>query len=75
MIKEKSLKKMNKSSTSDLDLDSSFHSLVDPDEVKYKVIGNLNEVFGSDVKNLKKAISLVEELTKTKEQLEQRVSN
>lgn len=55
-------------------LDDSFHFLVDQEEVNFKVVQQLNSVFGNDLRCLEKASGLVKELTKTKEELEKRVS-
>lgn len=55
-------------------LDDSFQFLVDQDEVNFKVVQQLNSVFGNDLKCLEKACGLVKELTRTKEELERRVS-
>lgn len=55
-------------------LDDSFQFLVDQDEVNFKVVQQLNSVFGNDLKCLEKASGLVKELTRTKEELEKRVS-
>lgn len=58
---------------SSLPLDASFHSLVDQDEINYKVVQQLNAIFGKDIKNLHKVKDLVEELTKSKDELEKRL--
>ncbi|XP_063592461.1 RAD50-interacting protein 1-like [Penaeus indicus] len=54
-------------------LDDSFQFLVDQDEVNFKVVQQLNSVFGNDLKCLEKACGLVKELTRTKEELERRL--
>lgn len=54
-------------------LDDSFQFLVDQDEVNFKVVQQLNSVFGNDLKCLEKASGLVKELTRTKEELEKRL--
>ncbi|CAL4091376.1 unnamed protein product [Meganyctiphanes norvegica] len=55
------------------DIDASFHSLVDQDEVNYKVVKQLNSQFGRDIKTLSKVTTLVEDLTTAREQLEKRL--
>lgn len=56
-----------------LELDASFHSLVDEDEINYRVVQQLNSVFGNNLKNLQKVSELVEELMKTRDELEKRL--
>jgi len=56
-----------------IDIDTSFHSLVDQDEVNYKVVKQLNSHLGKDIKNLTKITTLVEDLTISREQLEKRL--
>ena len=63
----------NSSALSEVDLNTSFHSLIDEDETKYKAAKDLNQIFGSDVKNLYKAVDLVKNLAKAKEKLEQQL--
>lgn len=55
------------------EFDASFHSLVDQDEVNYKVVKQLNSQFGRDIKNLSKVTTLVEDLTTVRDKLEKRL--
>lgn len=56
------------------ELDDTFHSLVDKDEVSFQVTRQLNQVFGRDPANLSKVVQLVEELQMARDHLQQRVS-
>lgn len=56
-----------------LELNSSLDSLVDQDEINHAVVQQLNSVFGNNLKNLEKVSELVQELTKTKDELEKRL--
>lgn len=58
---------------SSLQFDASFHSFVDEDEINFKVVQQLNTLFGKDLKNLQKVAELVDEWTKTKDELEKRL--
>ncbi|XP_042235746.1 RAD50-interacting protein 1-like [Homarus americanus] len=56
-----------------LELTPSLDSLVDEDEISHTVVQQLNSIFGNDLKNLEKVSELVEELTKTRDELEKRL--
>ncbi|KAK7078398.1 hypothetical protein SK128_017332 [Halocaridina rubra] len=56
-----------------LPLETSFDTFVDQDEINYKVVQQLNAVFGKDLRNLHKAAEIVDELTKSKKELEKRL--
>ncbi|KAG7161228.1 RAD50-interacting protein 1-like [Homarus americanus] len=57
-----------------LELTPSLDSLVDEDEISHTVVQQLNSIFGNDLKNLEKVSELVEELTKTRDELEKRAN-
>lgn len=56
-----------------LELNSSLDALVDQDEINHAVVQQLNSVFGNNLKNLEKVSELVQELTRTKDELEKRL--